>query len=100
MIVPVFNIDGVYAFARMLALRMTNSRELMLRHGQQARIEAIAESVRRKLADGALTVRELTRRSHRLAAADCEASLGVLLSKGLVRPAISGASAKPLRAAI
>ena len=65
----------MYAFARLLALRMVNARELILRDSQRARIEALAESVRRKLADGPLTVRELTRKSHRLSAADCEASL-------------------------
>jgi hypothetical protein len=74
----------VLSFARLLALRMVNARELILRDSQRARIESLAESVQRKLGDGPLTVRDLTRKSHRLSAADCEASLGVLLSKGLV----------------
>ena len=83
--VPEWYLDWVLSFARLLALRMVNARELILRDSQRARIEALAESVQRKLADGPLTVRDLTRKSHRLSAADCEASLGVLLSKGLVK---------------
>ena len=41
--VPNWYLDWVLSFARLLALRMVNARELILRDSQRARIEALAE---------------------------------------------------------
>lgn len=79
-----FDIGQVLAFARVLALRMINARAMMLRDSRRARIEALGESISRKLADGPLTVREITRRSHRLAASECEQTLEFLMARGRV----------------
>jgi hypothetical protein len=79
-----FDIDGVMAFARLLALRMANTREMLHFDGHQARLEALAAKIRCKLADGPLTVRELTRKTHRLDAPTCQEVLGRLADSGMV----------------
>ena len=82
---PNVHIDDVYEFATQLVQRMVNARALMLQDGRRARIERLAATVARKLADGPLTVRELLRKSHRLQAADCEEALEILMLRGQVQ---------------
>jgi hypothetical protein len=79
-----FDIGQVFAFARVLARRMINGRGVMLHDGRRVRIEALADTISRKLLDGPLTVREITRRSHRLPASDCEETLEFLMTRGRV----------------
>ena len=75
----------VFAFARLLALRMVNLRQVMMHSSRRALIEARGESIRRKLVDGPMTVRALIRRTHRLSTAECEEALDFLAAAGLVR---------------
>ncbi len=79
-----FDIAGVMAFARMLALRMAHAREFLHHDGYRARLDALATTLRFKLADGPLTIRDLTRKSHRLDAATCQEALERLVDSGLV----------------
>ena len=79
-----FHVNWVYAFARLLAQRMSNARQVMMRDARFAKIAGRADAIRRKLADGPLTVREIARRSNRLTADECEETLEHLAATGLV----------------
>ena len=79
-----FDLDGVMAFARLLALRMANAREMLHYEGDLIRHTELSSAIRLKLEDGPLTVRELTRKSHRLDAPTCHEALKRLVDSGLV----------------
>lgn len=81
---PQLAMDDVVAFARLLALRMVNARELMLHEGRSKRLDTLATNIRLKLADGPLSIRDLTRKSNRLNAATCQEVLERLAESGLV----------------
>ena len=81
---PQLAMDAVTAFAQLLALRMVNAREMMVQDGRRQRLESLAASIRLKLADGPLQIREIMRKSHRLDAATCQEVLERLADSGLV----------------
>lgn len=81
---PPLAMGDVMAFSRVLALRMVNAREIMREEGRRQHLEALAASIRLKLEEGPLTIRELTRKSHRLNAGTCQEVLERLATSGLV----------------
>lgn len=81
---PPFADAEVDAFARVLALRMVNAREVILEENHRKLIEAIATSMRIKLMEGPHTRRELMRRFDKLDVDTCLAALELLADSGIV----------------
>jgi hypothetical protein len=77
-----FSIHQIFAFARMLALRMSNVRALILDEHERVRLENLAASFHLKLMEGSHTVRELMRRSDNINAHSCRLALELLVNRG------------------
>ena len=76
------DVTDVAAFARYLVLRMINTRAAIIQTAREARLHALATNLTRMLADRPHRVRDLTRRAHRLPAADCLDALHLLKARG------------------
>lgn len=81
---PRFTHGQVDAFARLLALRMVNAREVIFNEQQHKRLTQIATSIRLKLREGPQTVRDIMRRSNNLDADTCREALARLADGGQV----------------
>ncbi len=73
----------VCSFAATLAQRMVDARAQMVNDEHRDRVMRIANTMRRKLEDGAQTVRDLSRRSYRVSIPDCEEALDFLKEGGI-----------------
>ena len=80
-----WSLDQVLALAKFLVRRMVNARASALDTGDAARLKRLAGKILSKLADCPHTVRDLTRRSHRLPGELCYQVLIGLESDGMVR---------------
>lgn len=76
--------EWLMSFARVLVLRMINTRKTKLYDSQLALLEKRIATIRHKLMEKPLTVRELTRKCHRLPNYQCIEVLEVMESSGTV----------------
>jgi hypothetical protein len=74
----------VEAFARLLALRMVNAREMMLDGHHQRKVAKVAKYARLKFREGPHSVRDLMRLGNNLDAETCREAVALLADAGLV----------------
>ena len=81
---PPFVPGEVEAFARLLALRMVNTRAVALHHEHEHRLAKVASYIRMKLREGPHSARDLMRLGHNLDAETCREALARLADAGVV----------------
>jgi hypothetical protein len=74
----------VESFARLLALRMVNTRAVALHHEHEHRLAKVASYIRMKLREGPHSARDLMRLGHNLDAETCREALARLADAGVV----------------